>query len=103
MSAEKRKLSLSAEERETIVLFDDSGQRCQIYTCSRPVMTKLDKLCKSNPKSYQLEKQDECSKTYITDKRLISFRAEVQKRIMTEDQKQAAAERMKKMRGDRRL
>ncbi len=52
------KLSLSAEERETIIIFDDSSSECEIYTCSRPIMTKLDKLCKVNPKNYRLIKHD---------------------------------------------
>lgn len=103
MGEEKRKLSLTAVERETIISFGDSGQRCQIYTCSHPMITKLDKLCKSNSKNYGLEKQDAESKTYITGKRLISFRSEIQRRAMTEEQKQAAADRMKKMRGGGKL
>ena len=95
----KKKLSLTAPERETIVLFDDESNECQIYTCSRPIMTKLDRLCKSQPDNYKLTKQDSQSKTYLTDKRLISFRAERQKRELTDEQKKAFADRMKKASG----
>jgi hypothetical protein len=95
---ENKKASLTAPERETIITFDDEGNECQIYTCSRPVMTKLDKLCKSSPEHYKLKKRDEYSKTYTTDKRLLSFRSERQKRTLTEEQRRANIERLKKAR-----
>lgn len=90
------KLNLTAEERETIILFDDSSQECKIYTCSRPMMTKLDKLCKSSPKNYRLDHKDAESKTYITKKSLISFRSEKQKRELTDEEKAKLSERAKK-------
>lgn len=95
MKMEREKIALSPEERETIVLFNDGGKECTVYTCSRPVMTKLDKLCKSNPKSWELIKQDLESKTYRTTKNLISFRADSVKREMTEEQRAKASELMK--------
>jgi hypothetical protein len=96
--SEERKFSLSAEERETIITFDDSSNECEIYTCSRPMMTKLDRLCKDNPKNYKLVKKDAYSKTYHTSKRFISFRSGAVKRELTEEQKAKAAERLKKAR-----
>ena len=94
---EKReRLVLSAEERETIILFDDSSQECRIYTCSRPMMTKLDKLCATNPKGYRLLEKDLESKTYITKKNLISFRSEKQKRELTEAERAELSERARK-------
>jgi hypothetical protein len=89
--------NMKAVERETIISFDDASDECQIYTCSRPVMTKLDRLCKSQPDNYKL------SKTYTTNKGLISFRADKQKREMTEEQKKAQSDRMKKLRADGKL
>jgi len=99
---EQRKPSLSASERETIVLFDDESNECTIYSCSRPIMTKLDRLCKSNPDNYKLEKKDAYSRTYITDKRLISFRTP-SKSKMTEEQKKARVENLKKAREKAKL
>lgn len=93
---EREKISLSAEERETIILFSDADQECTVYTCSRPVMTKLDKLCKSNPKTWKLIKQDANSKTYQTKKSLISFRADKPKRELTDEDRQALSERAKR-------
>jgi hypothetical protein len=90
------KLSLSAEERETIILFDDSSNECEIYTCSRPVMTKLDKLCKENPMNYKLIKHDANSKTYHTSKKYISFRSGTVKRELTEEERQNLSDNAKK-------
>lgn len=95
MKSEYRKLRLSAEERETIILFDDSSIQCTVYTCSKPIMTKLDKLCVSNPDSWSLLSQDTESKTYLTEKNLISFRSEKSTRDLTEEQRANVAKRFK--------
>jgi hypothetical protein len=52
--SDQKKFPLTAPERETIILFSDEDNSCIVYTCSRPIMTKLDKLCRSNPESYKL-------------------------------------------------
>ncbi len=94
---EQKKFSFTAPERETIILFSDEDNSCEVYTCSRPIMTKLDKLCRSNPESYKLVNKDSYSKTYQTDKRLISFRTP-KTVTMTNEQRAAASTRMKNMR-----
>lgn len=86
-------MSYIAEERETILNFDDSDDQCFVYTCSRPIMTKLDKLCKSNPNSYKLVEEDKNSKSYIMDKNLISFRTP---KIMSEENRKKLSENAKK-------
>jgi hypothetical protein len=95
MKSEHRKLRLSAEERETIILFDDSSKECTVYTCSKPIMTKLDKLCISNPDSWSLKDKDAESKTYLTEKSLICFRSEKVTRELTEEQRANVAKRFK--------
>jgi hypothetical protein len=77
-------MSLTADERETVILFSDESDVATIYTCARPIMTKLDKLCKSNPDTYKMIKEDSTSKTYTTKKNLISFRTP---KILSEEQK----------------
>lgn len=67
-------MAYTAEERETFFNFDDSSDICYIYTCSKTLMNKLDKLCKKFPNEYKLEKQDDCSKSYITKKKYVSIR-----------------------------
>jgi hypothetical protein len=77
---------LTREEMETVINFDDSSNEAIIYTSSKIVMRKLDKNCVKCPDQYKLIKEDEFSKTYITNnKKNIKFAT---KRILTEEQKE---------------
>jgi len=64
---------LTKAEMETIIRFDRETNECIIFTADKTVMTKLDKL-------YRCTSIDDCggdiSKTYVTDKKLISFRSD---------------------------
>ena len=82
---------LSRAEMETIVNFDETGKTCHIYTCSKSVMRKLDKLCDKVPDQYKLVKTDENSKSYVTTKDLIKFRS---RKKLSDEQKKVIAERM---------
>jgi len=66
---------LSNEERETIIRYDRSGDECNIYTCDRTVMTKLDKLYKCT-KEYS-DNDGIYAKEYTTRRQLISFRTDI--------------------------
>lgn len=95
-------MGLPVFEQETTVNFYRNSDICTVYTSDSTVMTKLDKLAE-NPKAphWKLTKEhrsqsgDLVGKTYETHKRLISFRADISTRELTEEQKEAAAERMK--------
>lgn len=104
-------MGLPVFEQETTVNFYRDSDICTVYTSDSTVMTKLDKLVK-NPKAphwklkgeHRLQSRDLdgtinsgeiVGKTYETHKRLISFRADISTRELTEEQKEAAAERMK--------
>ena len=58
-------------EKETIIRFDKGGPECTIWSADKSVIRKLDKL-------YPCTKVENCggetSKTYLVDKKLISFR-----------------------------
>jgi hypothetical protein len=64
---------LTKAEMETTIRFDRETNECIIFTADKTVMTKLDKL-------YRCVRVDDCggdiSKTYATDKHLISFRSD---------------------------
>lgn len=87
-------MNLTAAERETLITFYDDLDICSIYTCSRPVMTKLDKLCKSNPDTYKLVSKNSYSKTYETQKNLISFRTP---KHISEEHREKLKENAKRM------
>jgi hypothetical protein len=57
-------MKLSKYERETIITYNEESDRADIYTCSRTVMHKLDKLCDEYPETYQCISSDDYSVSY---------------------------------------
>ena len=96
-SNEEPKLSnsVSVLEQEVCINFMRDEDFATIYTSDTTYMTKLDKLCKTSPDMYSLIADTGRGKTYrVEDKTLISFRAK--KRELSEEQKIAAGERLRK-------
>ena len=92
--------SVSISEQEVCINFMRDEDHATIYTSDTTYMTKLDKLCRTNPDMYSLITDTGRGKTYrIKDKTLISFRAK--KRELSEEQKIAAGERMRKYHANR--
>ena len=54
---------LSKEERETSINFTEADDRAVVYTCSKPIMNRMDKLCQKNS-MVTVIKEDDYSKTY---------------------------------------
>lgn len=95
-------MGLSVGEQETSINFMRDSDICTVYTTDNTMITKLDKLAESNKAPYwrlkeehRLQTGELIGKTYETHKRLISFRADITTRELTEEQKEAAADRMK--------
>lgn len=93
-------MNITRLEQETIVNFNAAEDIASVYTADPVYMRKLDKLCEREPMSYKLVKQDKDGKWYKMPKRLVRFATT---RIMTDEQKEAAAERMRKMQADSRI
>lgn len=92
---QKSSNSVSISEQEVSINFMRDEDYATIYTSDTTYMTKLDKLCKTSPDMYSLTADTGRGKTYrVEDKTLISFRAK--KRELSEEQKIAAGERMRK-------
>lgn len=91
-------------ERETIINYNDEEKIAEVYTCNKALMRKLDKFCISHPDTYKLIKQDDESKTYEFPKKLVSIRTPrpPSTRIMSDEQKQAARDRLAKMRENKK-
>lgn len=90
------------QEQETCVNFMRDSDICTVYTTDSTMMTKLDKLVESADaphwklkEEHRLTTGELVGKTYITHKKLISFRADIITREMTPEQKEAAALRMR--------
>ena len=101
-------MGLNISEQETSVSFMRDSDICTVYTSDSTVMTKLDKLAESDKsphwklkEEHRLQNGELVGKTYETHKRLISFRANITTREMSEEQKEAASERFRQMWKDR--
>lgn len=97
-------MGLNISEQETSVSFVRDSDICTVYTSDSTIMTKLDKLAESDKSPHWKLKEEHrlingelVGKTYETHKRLISFRANISTREMSEEQKEAASERFKQM------
>lgn len=96
---------MNLQDQQTVIQFSRDSETATIWTSDRTVMTRLDKFVKDGKNSsWRLKEESRlldgelASKTYETNKRLISFRANIGKRELTDEQKQAAAERMRNIR-----
>ena len=105
-------MSVAVAEQETVICISRDSEECTVYTSDSTMMTKLDKLADPNNDNAPLWKLKEVhrmsgtkeivGKTYITNKRLISFRSDIKTRELTEEQRQEAAERFRKWREQNR-
>lgn len=89
-------MGLTRLERETIIKFNAAEAEVDVYTADPVYIRKLDKLCESNPDSYKCYQRDDESACYtVSSKKLIRFATPVTSK-MTDEQKAAAAERLRK-------
>lgn len=65
--------NLTKAERETVVVFTEAEPDAELYTCSAPMMRKMDALVAEDPR-FSVIKQDEVSKTYKFPKRYFKVR-----------------------------
>lgn len=82
------------DEQETVIQFDRNGTVCHVYTTDSTMMTKLDKKYKRIKQDYANGKP--VAAYYEFDKKLLSFRSKIPKRTLTDEQKKAVSERLKK-------
>ena len=95
---------IPVSEQETVIQFNRDGKTCNIWTSDSTMITKLNKLCKSSPELYKLTKSCKTqdgefagNQYLLTNKKLVSLRSSKVTRVMTDEQKAAAAERMRKI------
>lgn len=93
--------SLSVAEQEVTISWMRDEDFAKIYASDSTAITRLDKLCRTSPDMYKLVNETSVGKSYICmDKTLISFRA--RKRELSEEQKEAAGERMRQYQASRK-
>lgn len=64
-------------EMETIILMNAAEDTVEVYTADPVYMRKCDALCKSDPGSWKLVKEESDSKTYQTRKVNVGLRKKV--------------------------
>ena len=92
-------MNLSISEQEVHINATRDEDYATIYCSDKTWITKMDKLASKSPDMFELVDENEVSKTYRFPKRLISIRSTI--REMTEEQKQLASERLKKVREEK--
>ena len=92
------------DEQETIIRIERTSKTVKICTTDSRYMTKFDKLVKNNPDEWKFTDQETCQgdvveKFYECPVNLISFRGKTGTgRELTEEQKKASAERLRRYR-----
>lgn len=93
-------MKIPVNEQETVINFTRDSDKATVYTTDTTMLTKLHKLTKKNPEEWRLVDQDTVngiviSETFECPNKLISLRAIL--RVMTEEQRYAEAEILKKV------
>ena len=87
---------LSSEEQETVISWDRADRTARIYTTDRRYIGKLDKLYER--KQIHRNADGITAVEYEVPEKFISFRSGIVKKNLTDEQKAAFVERMKKTR-----
>jgi hypothetical protein len=92
---------MEKSERFMCFGFEDDSNICHCTCMNLSWMNKLDKLCKQYPEQFKMTRElifdnNVEGKEYEFPKKLVSIRQPTQRKV-SEEQKQAASERMKKM------
>lgn len=90
-------MGFSLYEQETVITFNRAEDTAQIYTADPAMIRKMDDLSRKTTEIKAVEEM-EGAKRYILPKKLISIR---KPRKFSEEQKQIATERLRKMRGEK--
>jgi hypothetical protein len=85
MEGKEMNYTLTKEETETTIDYNDAEKEAILYTCNKALTRKMDRLMEKYPETYRLIRQDECSKTYIFPKRYVRIGSPV---ILSEKQKE---------------
>lgn len=104
MESNKKKYSVPINEQETHISYMRDETFARIYASDSTSITKFNRLCQKNPEMYQLIEEGTMGNIYqCNDKTLISFRSKKKKVNLSEEQKQASVENLKKYREQKKV
>lgn len=87
---------LTREEQEVIITTSAADDLAEVYVADPIYMRKLDRLVEKDPSSYKVKSRNAYSVTYTMPKKLLKFWVQREPRELTEEQRAAARERLKK-------
>lgn len=87
-------MKLSKYEQEIVINFNAEEDRAVLYTANPKWIRKMDGLVEKNPQVFSLVREDEVSKTYQFPKKLVCIRSKQKTMSMTDEQKEAAKNRL---------
>lgn len=91
---------LSSEEQETVISWDRADRTARIYTTDRRYIGKLDKMYER--KQIHRNADGITAVEYEVPEKLVSFRSGIVKKNLTDEQRRAKSEQMKKWHKERR-
>lgn len=95
---------VSTDEQETTINYGRNDEEAEVYTSDNTVLTKIKNMFSSDDCEWKLKnvvkdrKGNVVSVFFSVPKKLISLRTKTVKSSLTDEQKQAAAERLKNAR-----
>ena len=92
-------MSVPMSEQETVVQYDRNGETMTIYTSDSTQMTRLDKIYNRHKEHKQ--GGEVVAVEYVVDKKLLSYRSKRFKRVLSDEQREAARARFQKIWGKR--
>lgn len=95
-------MGLTNLERETIILFNEDEKTAKVFTYNGKMQRKLKDLAERFPEQCSFDYENpNGGVSYTIDKKLVSIKSP-HTRVMTEEQKQAASERLRAAREKRK-
>lgn len=86
---------IPTSEQETVIQYDRNGETMTVYTTDSTQITRLDKIYQRHKEHKQAG--EVVAVEYVVDKGLLSYRSKRGKRVLTDEQREAARARMKAM------
>lgn len=101
---ESRKSAVPPNEQETTISFYRDGKLVDVWTSDTTMMTKFDRKCVESPEDYKCIEVGKSLDGLLTNKRytiknkkLVSFRSATTKREISDEQRNALAQRMRSL------
>lgn len=88
-------MKLEKIEQETILLYNNAEKEANVYSCNEDVKKQVRQLAKDFPEQVKIKRDDEIAIDAVVPKKWIKI---VPPRKLSDEQRKAAAERMKSVR-----